>query len=126
MPVRAPAISRSPGFAERLACDEELVAEICKRFEAARSKGRFPILSALLTETGLNFREPATIKVAGRDIKAAVLRDVDGRTNREIGERLGVPVPTDFRIKADHPTVRKMVRRGRKALKTAGKSKCKG
>ena len=38
-------------FAERLAGDEELVAEICKRFEAARSEGRFPILSALLTET---------------------------------------------------------------------------
>jgi hypothetical protein len=44
---------------------------------------------------------------------------VDGLTNREIGERLGVPLPTDFRIKADHPTVRKMVRRGRKALKAA-------
>src|SRR5829696_4145190 len=38
-------------FAERLAGDEELVAEICKRFEAARSEGRFPVLSALLTET---------------------------------------------------------------------------
>src|SRR5829696_2285789 len=38
-------------FAERLAGDEELVAEICNRFEAARSEGRFPVLSALLTET---------------------------------------------------------------------------
>ncbi len=28
-----------------------LVAEICKRFETARSEGRFPILCALLTET---------------------------------------------------------------------------
>jgi hypothetical protein len=37
-------------FAERLAGDEELVAEICRRFEAARSESRFPILSALLTE----------------------------------------------------------------------------
>jgi hypothetical protein len=34
-------------------------------------------------------------------------------------ERLGVPLPTDFRIKTDHPTVRKMVRRGRKARKAA-------
>jgi len=42
---------RGHSFAERLAGDEELVAEICKRFEAARSGGRFPILSALLTET---------------------------------------------------------------------------
>ena len=51
MPVQAPASSRSLRFAERLAADEELVAEICKRFETARSEGRFPILSALLTET---------------------------------------------------------------------------
>jgi hypothetical protein len=57
--------------------------------------------------------------VASKDIAAAILRDVDGLTNREIGERLGVPLPTDFRIKADHPTVRKMVVRGRRALKAA-------
>jgi hypothetical protein len=44
---------------------------------------------------------------------------VDGLTNREIGERLGIPLPTDFRIKADHPTVRKMVGRGRRTLKAA-------
>jgi hypothetical protein len=49
VPVRAPATSRSPRFADL--GDEELVAEICKRFEAARSGDRFPILSALLTET---------------------------------------------------------------------------
>jgi hypothetical protein len=57
--------------------------------------------------------------VAGRDIKAAVLRDVDGLTNREIGEWLCVPLPAIFQIKADHPTVRKMVGRGRRALKAA-------
>ena len=57
--------------------------------------------------------------MASKDVAAAVLRDVDGLTNREIGERLSVPLPTDFRIKADHPTVRKMVRRGRKSLKAA-------
>jgi hypothetical protein len=67
----------------------------------------------------MNFRGPAALKVAGRDVQAAVLRDVDGLTNREIGERLGVPLPTDFRIKADHPTVCKMVGRGRRALKAA-------
>ena len=51
-PEVAPAIlTHGHSFAERLAGDEELVAEICKRFESARSEGRFPILSALLTET---------------------------------------------------------------------------
>jgi hypothetical protein len=66
-----------------------------------------------------HFRGPAATKVASKDVAAAVLRDVDGLTNREIGERLGVPLPTDFRIKADHPRVRKMVGRGRRTLKAA-------
>ena len=44
-------LTHGHSFAERLASDELLVAEICKRFATARSEGRFPILSALLTET---------------------------------------------------------------------------
>jgi hypothetical protein len=76
-------------------------------------------LVTFLEHGRLNYRGPAAIKVARKDIAAAVLRDVDGLTNREIGERLGVPLPTDFRIKADHPTVRKMVGRGRRTLKAA-------
>ena len=66
-----------------------------------------------------NYRGPAATKVVSKDVKAAVLRDVDSLTNREIGERLGVPLPADFRIKADHPTERKMVGRGRRALQAA-------
>jgi hypothetical protein len=57
--------------------------------------------------------------VASRDITAAGLREVDSLTNREIGERLSVFLLTEFRIKADHPTVRKMVGRGRRLLKAA-------
>ncbi len=76
-------------------------------------------LVSFLEHGRVSYRGPAAIKVAGRDLKAAVLRDVDGLTNREIGERLGVALPADFRIKADHPTVRKVVGRGRRALKTA-------
>ena len=76
-------------------------------------------LVTFLEHGRLTYRGPAAIKVASKDIAAAVLRDVDGLTNREIGERLGVPLPTDFRIKADHPTVRKMVGRGRRTLKAA-------
>src|SRR5215203_2800564 len=52
-------------------------------------------------------------------ISRLVRPSMDGLTNREIGERLCVPLPTDFQIKADHPTVRKMVGRGRRALKAA-------
>lgn len=40
-------------------------------------------------------------------------------TYKEIGEELGVPLPADFDLKGDHPTVRKMVRRGRAAMEGA-------
>jgi hypothetical protein len=64
-------------------------------------------------------RGPAATKVAARDIKAAVLREVDGLTNRQIAEVLCINNPADFPIKGDHPTVRKMVGRGRRALVAA-------
>ena len=43
----------------------------------------------------------------------------EGLTNRQIGEELSIPLPADFELKGDHPTVRKMVRRGRDALEGA-------
>lgn len=61
----------------------------------------------------------AATKVVDRDIKAAVLKDVDGLTYRQIGRELGVPPPEDVGHKGDHPTVRKMVRRGRRILEQA-------
>lgn len=57
-------------------------------------------------------------KSVDRDIKAAILKDVESLTYRQIGERLGVPPPADFSYKGDHPTVRKMVGRGRRFFKT--------
>jgi hypothetical protein len=107
-----------PGFDE-LPTEErtKLLADACAHMneflEALRR------LVTFLEHGRLNYRGPAAIKVASKDVAAAVLRDVDGLTNREIGERLGVPLPTDFRIKADHPRVRKMVGRGRRTLKAA-------
>src|SRR5919112_5015434 len=94
-----------------------LVADACAHMNAFLEALRR--LLTFLEHGRLNYRGPAAIKVASKDIAAAVLKDVDGLTNREIGERLGVPLPTDFRIKADHPTVRKMVGRGRRTLKAA-------
>ncbi len=64
-------------------------------------------------------RGPEATKVASRDIKAAVLREVDGLTNRQIAEVLCMNTPADFLIKGDHPRVRKMVSRGRSALVAA-------
>jgi|SRR5215211_460284 len=94
-----------------------LVADACAhtnaRLEALRK------LVAYLEHGRLNYREPAATKVAGRDIKAAVLRDVDGLSNCRIAEVLCMNVPADYLIKGDHPKVRKMVRRGRSALVAA-------
>jgi hypothetical protein len=53
---------------------------------------------------------------AARDVEAAVLKDVEGLTNHEIGERLGLSPPVNFPYKGDHPTARKIVARGRKIL----------
>ncbi len=63
-------------------------------------------------------RIPAATKAAARDVKAAVLKDVDGLTHREIGRKLSVP-PPEYDGKGDHPTARKMVRRGRRILEKA-------
>lgn len=59
---------------------------------------------------------PTATILINRDIKAAVLKDVEGLTYREIGRKLGIPPPEDIAHKGDHPTVRKMVRRARKVL----------
>jgi hypothetical protein len=53
---------------------------------------------------------------ADTDVKAAVLRDVDGLTYRKIGEELDLPRPKDFEVKGDYARVRQMVSRGRKII----------
>jgi hypothetical protein len=63
-----------------------------------------------------------TIKDPDRDVQAAVYYDVDEQSYREIGRRMGVPLPPDSEIKGEHQTVRRMVERGRHILeKTFGK-----
>jgi hypothetical protein len=80
------------------------------------------------------------IKNAKRDMRAAILRDVDGLSTLEIGERMRIPLPgapmdgdlpedsealkalmKDLREKnkGEHQTVRKMVGRGRRILEDA-------
>lgn len=101
-----------PGF-ESLAAQEKaaLMAETCcyinEFLEALRR------LLAFLEHGTPGRGGVAATRLAGRAVRAAVLRDIRGLTNREIGEDLGVSPPDDFWLKGDHPTVRKMVGRGR-------------
>lgn len=64
-------------------------------------------------------RGPVPTRLIGRDVKAAVLKDVDGLTYREVACTLCIPVPADFGVKGDHPAVRRMVARGREVLEGA-------
>ncbi len=95
----------------------DLVAETCTHANELVEVLRK--LVSFLEHGRPNRRGPAATKVAARDVRAAVLKDVDGFTNRRIGEELCIPLPADFLIKGDHPTVRKMVGRGRKVLERA-------
>jgi hypothetical protein len=108
----------SPGFDE-MALEEraDLIAETCAHIN--QFVGALHKLMRFLEHSQPIRRGPAATKVAARDIKAAVLREVDGLTNRQIAEVLCINNPADFPIKGDHPTVRKMVGRGRRALVAA-------
>ena len=108
----------SPGF-DKLALEEraDLIEETCahiNKFVEVLHK-----LISFLEHGKPKRRGPAATKVASRDIKAAVLKEVDDLTYRQIAEVLCMNTPADFLIKGDHPTVRKMVKRGRSALVVA-------
>jgi hypothetical protein len=107
-----------PGF-DALPLEQrvELLAETCISVNAFLEALR-KLISFL--EHGLPGRRgPAPTRLVGRDVQAAVLKDVDGLTYREVAEELGVPLPADFIIKGDHPAVRRMVTRGRAVLESA-------
>ncbi|CAN5902397.1 hypothetical protein BH23ACT11_BH23ACT11_24470 [soil metagenome] len=106
------------GFDDRPLEDRaDLIAETCihinEFLEALRK------FVAFLEHGTPGRRGPAATRVTARDVRAAILKDVHGMTYKEIGEELGIHLPADFDLKGDHPTVRKMVRRGRAAVEGA-------
>lgn len=106
-----------PGFDDMPREDRvALVAGTCSYVNAFLEALRK--LMAFLEHGTPGRRIPAATKAAARDVRAAVLKDVDDLTYREIGDELGVP-PPEYDGKGDHPTVRKMVRRGRRILEQA-------
>ena len=76
-------------------------------------------LQAFLEYGSPNQKLAPAIKEPKRDVRAAILHEVDGLNYRQIGERMEIPLPPDFEIKGEHQTVRKMVERGQRILKEA-------
>src|SRR5215212_426836 len=97
----------------RLTLIEDTCARIYEFLEALRK------LIAFL-EYGIPDRNlRRAIENADRDVKAAVLRDVDGLTEPKIAEELSIPIPEKAKTKGDYSTVTKMIARGRKILERA-------
>ncbi len=104
-----------PGFddlsrEERINLIEQICSHINEFLEASRK------LTAFLEYGAPGRRPKPATRDADRDVRAAVLKDVGKLTHREIGKELGIPLPEDFDYKGDHPTVRQMVKRGRRLL----------
>lgn len=68
-------------------------------------------------EPGKDLRAPA--ENTGRDVEAAVLRDVEGLSSAAIGEVLRIPQSDSDALKGGHSRVAKMASRGREVLTEA-------
>lgn len=98
---------------QKLAYIERLCTYINEFLEALRK------LTAFLEygDPGRELREAT--RQTERDVRAAVLKDVDGLTYMKIAEELGEAIPEKYKRKGDHRTVREMVSRGRNVLRRA-------
>src|SRR5829696_3558278 len=98
---------------ERLALIEGAYARINDLLEASRKLAEY-------LEYGAPARDLRTaVENASIDINAAVLRDVDGLTHRDIAEQLDVHISPGARVVSDYSTIARMVARGRDILQRA-------
>jgi hypothetical protein len=95
---------------EKLALIEGTCARINDLLEASRKLAEY-------LEYGTPTRDlRSAVENASIDINAAVLRDVDGLTYREIAEHLDLPISASAREIGDYSKIYKMVIRGRGIL----------
>lgn len=59
------------------------------------------------------------LETAGRQVEAALLRDVAGLRWREVAEKMGIPKPSNYEIKRDVPYARTLAKKGRGLLSAA-------
>jgi hypothetical protein len=95
-----------------------LIEEACEKIN--EFLGSLQKLQAFLSYGVPSRKLTPSNKVPQRDVDAAVLRDVDGLTHREIGERLDISLSSDFQYRqSGHQTVRRAIERGRRILEAA-------
>jgi hypothetical protein len=98
---------------ERLALIEGAYDRINDLLEASHKLAEY-------LEYGAPTRDLRTaVENASIDIHAAVLRDVDGLTNRDIAEQLDVEISSDARVVSDYSRISRMVARGKDILERA-------
>jgi hypothetical protein len=61
----------------------------------------------------------AAAEDANRDVRAAVLKDVEDMSSIQIAERFSLNITEKHRDQREHPTVRQTINRGRKMLESA-------
>jgi hypothetical protein len=106
-----------PSFDELTRQDKlNLIEETCKRVNTFLKASRQLVQFLDFGVPGSDLR-PA-IENANRDVKAAVLKDVEGLKSRQIAERLGLS-SDKYKIKGGNRTVDKMIERGRELLESA-------
>lgn len=107
-----------PGF-DALPEDEQrgLLISCCDRMN--KSAAATDQLAAFLEYGSPTRDQRPAVENPSRDVKAAVLRDVEQKTYREIAEGLRVVVSDNAKLVGDYSTVSKMVVRGREILERA-------
>ena len=99
---------------DQIALYEETCERINKLLEASRK------LVGFLEYGKPNSDLRPEVENVEHDVNAAVLRDAGGLTYLQIGEALDMSPPAErYRNEGDHPTVRQLVRRGRRILEQA-------
>jgi len=108
-----------PGF-DDLSWEDQmsLIEETCEKMN--EFLGSLRRLQDFMTYGVPNRKLTPSMKEPQRDVDAAVLRDVDDFTHREIGERLDIPLSPDSQYQqSGHQTVRRAIERGRRILEAA-------
>ena len=106
------------GF-DDLAQDEKLALAERVRTYADELSEALRKLMTFLEYGSVDRKLRSAAETAQRDVTAAQLKDVEGLSYVAVGDLMGIPSPEKYRRQGDHPTVREMVRRGRRLLERA-------